>query len=104
MIRPAPACRAPPRRTRNRMALAVTIFGMAERSSAGILIYAYLRDVRGSGDYPPPVGSRDKPSDEVGRRTLEGTELEVIIWDRTFTDAESAKVLSDLKAGRFTIP
>jgi hypothetical protein len=30
------------------MALAVTIFGLTERSSPGIFVYAYLRVVRGS--------------------------------------------------------
>ena len=85
------------------MALAVTIFGLAERSSPGILVYAYLRTIRGSGDYPPPIPSRD-PFDPLSRRGIDGTELEVVIWDRTFTDTEAAAVLSDLQAGRFTVP
>lgn len=85
------------------MALAVTIFGFAKRSSPGILVYAYLRTIRGSGDYLPPTPSRDL-FDPVNRRAIEGTELEVVIWDKTFADAETAAVLSDLQAGRFAIP
>ncbi|SDT08201.1 VPA1262 family N-terminal domain-containing protein [Bradyrhizobium canariense] len=85
------------------MALAVTIFGLAERASPGILVYAYLRTIRGSGDYPPPIPSRDQ-FDPVIRRAIDGTELEVVIWDKTFTDAESETVLSDLRAGRFAVP
>ncbi|WP_316235315.1 MULTISPECIES: VPA1262 family N-terminal domain-containing protein [unclassified Bradyrhizobium] len=85
------------------MALAVTIFGLAERSSPGILVYAYLRTIRGSGDYPPPISSRD-PFDPVSRRAIVGTELDVVIWDRTFTDTEAAAVLSNLQVGRFSIP
>jgi hypothetical protein len=86
------------------MALAVTIFGIAERSSPGIFIYAYVRTIRGPGDYPPPIPSRDGLFDPVIRRAINGTELEVVFWDKTFADGESGKVLSDLQAGRFVIP
>jgi hypothetical protein len=93
-----------PGKDNNLMALAVTISGVTERSSLGIFIYAYVRTIRGSGDYPPPIVSSDVSFESVDRRVIEGTEFEVVIWDRTFTDAESKKVLSDLRAGRFYIP
>jgi hypothetical protein len=85
------------------MALAVTIFGLMERSSPGIFVYAYLRIVRGSGDYPPAIASRDQP-DPVSRKAIDGTEVEVVIWDKTFSEAEAATVLSDLQADPLVIP
>lgn len=84
--------------------LAGTIFGVAERGSLGILVYTYLRQVRGHGDYPPPLGSRDVPDDTITSRKLDGSELEVVIWDKLFGEAEGKKVLAELQAGRFFIP
>jgi hypothetical protein len=86
------------------MALAVTIFGIKEQASPGLFVYAYLRHVRGSGDYPPPLGSRDAPDEAIIRRKLDGSELEIVIWDKLYSDAASAKVLTHLQAGRFFIP
>ena len=84
--------------------LAITVFGVAKRQAEATLCYAFIRFVRGAGNYPAPTLPKNGVADGDRRIPIEGYELELLAWDKIFEDTAAYAVQAELDNGRFTVP
>src|ERR1700751_2321962 len=87
------------------MPVAISVFGVGKQGSRPTFCYAFIRLIRGSGDYPPPTLPDDASGDGVTRTLLPDFEqVELTTWDRTLNEEAKNGVLAGLAEGRLALP
>jgi hypothetical protein len=87
------------------MPIAISVFGVGKRGTCATFCYAFIRLIRGSGDYPTPTLPDDASRDGITRmRLLDFEEIDLTTWDRTFSEEAKTGVLADLAEGRLALP
>jgi hypothetical protein len=85
------------------MPLSLSIFGISNSGLAPVFCYAFLRLIRGSGEYPPPSLSENRTVPPE-RTPIESSNLELVAWDTTFDDEAATNIRLKLDQGQFAIP
>ena len=87
------------------MMLALTIFGLLPQGEPAVFCCAFLRAVRGAGDYPPPTLPSGLTTMRTNQTTLTGFDgVEVLAWDCMVEGAQRQAVLDAFAEGQFTVP
>src|SRR5215470_12140245 len=87
------------------MTIALTIFGIGAPGGTAVFCYAFLRTVRGPGNYPSRALPKDVGSARTTRLPLAGIDrIELTGWDCAIEEAQEETILDAFAQGRFSIP
>jgi hypothetical protein len=87
------------------MTIALTIFGVGTPNRTPVFCYAFLRAVRGSGNYPSPALPKDVGSARTTRTPLAGFDrIELIGWDSAIEEAKEKNIIDAFAQGQFLSP
>jgi hypothetical protein len=85
------------------MPLALTVFGVGKPGEQGRVCYAFVRSVRGPGNYPKPTLPKAAQTDPIRCTRLVGFDLEMVAWDHVLDEGMPA-IEEAFSSGRLQIP